>query len=474
MGRRTGWAEFFRQKIKFMAVKEKFLRFFLLSGDIFSLYFSLFLALLIRRHNFSFLVWQDIKIFLWNFSVFYIFWLFFLLIFDFYEISFLKRLTDFFYNLTLFFIFAFASGMAYFYFQPQIIFQPKTILFLNVLMFSAFVALWRMLFFYILKSFGIRQKIAIVGFNGEFGKIIEEPFFKNYYKVLAFFDPKQNSLGKLSGNLVKYGFISDINSFNKIIKKEKINFLVFSSSAYQDKNLRWQIISGLPADIKHINFIDFYESLTKKIPLFELDETWFFQNFQKPQKKIETFIKRTLDIFFSVLGLIITAVLFPFIALGIRIESSGKIFYNQKRVGRAGEIFTFYKFRTMVETKDQDKKLWREKSGGEVTKFGRFLRRLHIDEFPQFWNILKGDLSFVGPRPEWLQLAKIFEKEIPFYKQRYLVRPGFTGWAQINFPASTSIEEAKEKFEYDLYYIKNQSFFFDIMIILKTFKIIFW
>jgi len=116
--------------------------------------------------------------------------------------------------------------------------------------------------------------------------------------------------------------------------------------------------------------------------------------------------------------------------------------------------------------------LWREKDPEQITKIGGILRRLHLDEFLQFWSILKGDLSFVGPRPEWEKLARIFEKEIPFYFQRYLIRPGFTGWAQINFPASTSVEEAKEKFQYDLYYIKNRSFLFDLAIILKTVRLL--
>ena len=125
----------------------------------------------------------------------------------------------------------------------------------------------------------------------------------------------------------------------------------------------------------------------------------------------------------------------------------------------------------MVESPKQDKKIWREKDKNNITKTGRILRKFHIDELPQFLSILRGDLSFVGPRPEWVELAKVFEKKIPFYPQRYLVKPGFTGWAQINFPASTSIEEAKRKFEYDLYYIKNRSFLLDIEIILKTVRL---
>ena len=128
----------------------------------------------------------------------------------------------------------------------------------------------------------------------------------------------------------------------------------------------------------------------------------------------------------------------------------------------------------MKEAHDQNSKVWREKGGNEVTKLGAVLRRLHIDELAQAYNILKGDISFVGPRAEWQELAKVFEKEIPFYRQRYLVKPGLIGWAQINFPASKSVGEAKEKFEYDLYYIKNHSLLLDLEIILKAVKLFLW
>ena len=122
---------------------------------------------------------------------------------------------------------------------------------------------------------------------------------------------------------------------------------------------------------------------------------------------------------------------------------------------------------------NQEKDFWREKDEKQVTSIGKFLRSFYLDELPQFFNILKGDISFVGPRPEWVKLAEMFEKEIPFYSFRYIIRPGLTGWAQLNFPASTSVQEAKEKFQYDLYYIKNRSFFFDLAIILKTFRLLF-
>jgi len=137
-----------------------------------------------------------------------------------------------------------------------------------------------------------------------------------------------------------------------------------------------------------------------------------------------------------------------------------------------GKDFDLYKYRTMLATKDQYL-VFRADATDQVTRVGRVIKRLHIDEFPQFFNILRGDISFVGPRPEWKKLAEEYKKDIPFYKDRYLVRPGFTGWAQINYKASATAKEAREKFEYDLYYIKNRSFVLDMSIIAKTIQLFF-
>ena len=128
----------------------------------------------------------------------------------------------------------------------------------------------------------------------------------------------------------------------------------------------------------------------------------------------------------------------------------------------------------MHDNSAKDEKTWREKDAGSITRVGKFLRRTHLDELPQAINILKGDISFVGPRAEWVEFAKVFEKEIPFYKYRYLVKPGLIGWAQINYPPSKSLDEAREKFEYDLYYIKNQSILLDLEIIIKSPKLFLW
>jgi lipopolysaccharide/colanic/teichoic acid biosynthesis glycosyltransferase len=200
--------------------------------------------------------------------------------------------------------------------------------------------------------------------------------------------------------------------------------------------------------------------LAKKIPLTLINEEWFLENIIKKESRVDYLLKRSFDIFFACFGLLVVIFLFPFLAFLIKIDSPGSIFYSQKRLGKDKKIFTLYKFRTMKEVPKEKERIWREKEKDQITRVGKFLRKTHLDELPQCWNILKGELSFVGPRPEWIELAKIFEKEIPFYSQRYLIKPEFTGWAQLNFPPSISVKEAKEKFEYDIYYLKKSFFLF--------------
>jgi len=434
------------------------LKFVLLVGDIFLMYLALLLILAIRYKDFSFLPGPQTRIFLYHFSFISLFWLLFLFLLDFYEIPPLKKVFDFFRNLLIFIFLAGALGVIYFYLRPEALIAPKTILISDLLIFSLFLCGWRYIFSRILKLQNFREKIVMVGSPAELKDLSPDLLNQNGYELVASFNSNSD-----------FEFLK----LKETIEKEKVNSIVLGFNFYKNEQWVQQIFQNLPLKLNYISLDNFYENLTKKVPIEMIDEVWFLENLSRSEKRTEEILKRGLDVLFSFAGLLITAILFPFIALAIKINSPGSVFYTQKRIGKDRKIFTLYKFRTMKTTLNRDTELWREKDNSQITRVGRVLRRTHLDEFPQFWSILKGDLSFVGPRPEWLELAKIFEKEIPFYSLRYLVKPGFTGWAQLNFPASTSIEEAKEKFEYDLYYIKNRNFFLDLGIILKTIRIIF-
>ena len=458
-----------------MQNKKTFPKIVLFLGDIALMYLALLLTLALRYGDFSFLPGPQTRVFLWHFTLLHLIWVFLLFLLDLYEVPPLKKFSNFFANLIIFLFSAGAISTIYFYLNPKVPIAPKTILALDIFIFGIFLSLWRYLFFQILKIRNFREKIVIFGFNQELEELFKKYLSFGGYEILALFVPNATLAKKLKPLSLtpKYGVFSNFQKLKEIIKMENVNSVVLALNLYQNGKLTQKIFSQLPLKINYINFVDFYEKLTKKVPLEAINEIWFLENLSRVERKIDEIFKRGFDILFSFVGLLITIILFPFIALAIKLDSPGPIFYSQKRVGKDRRIFTLYKFRTLKDTTSRDKRVWREKEESQITRVGKFLRKTHLDELPQLWSIFKGDLSFVGPRPEWVKLAEVFEKEIPFYTQRYLVRPGFTGWAQINFPPSTSVKEAKEKFQYDLYYIKNRSFLLDLGIILKTIKLLF-
>ena len=227
----------------------------------------------------------------------------------------------------------------------------------------------------------------------------------------------------------------------------------------------------LPQGIRFFDLSTFYEIFFKEIPISATSEIWFLENFHSSQKYLYDYLKRLIDIVFAFVFGLISLIFYPFIILGILISSPGPIFYRQKRVGKDGKEFILTKFRTMIVGAEKNGPVWSSKNDPRVTAFGRFLRASHFDELPQLWNILKGEMSLVGPRPERPEFVKELNEKISHYHLRHLVKPGLTGWAQINYPYGASVEDALKKLHFDLYYIKNRSLFLDISIILKTINI---
>jgi lipopolysaccharide/colanic/teichoic acid biosynthesis glycosyltransferase len=346
----------------------------------------------------------------------------------------------------VFSITAFFLGVAYFYFRPDLIFTPKTILVLDIGIFVVLFCFWRYLFSRgPMKNF--KEKIVIIGMPDNLDSVMQNILAS--YKIVAFFLPnspfstKDSSHGKV---------VSSIDELEHIMKQEKVSLAVFTNEVYENKSLAEQLLSRLSTRAPCLHSSAFYELVTKRIPLEALSEIWFLEEVSRTESKIYIMLKRLFDLLLALVFFAITLVLFPCIAIAIRLDSTGPIFYSQQRVGRNRKVFTLYKFRTMQHGNGQEKTIWRENQKGQITRVGAFLRRFHLDELPQSMSILKG--------------------EIPFYHQRYNTQVGFTGWAAINYPPSNSIESAREKFEYDLYYIKNRSLFLDLEIILKTVRLI--
>jgi lipopolysaccharide/colanic/teichoic acid biosynthesis glycosyltransferase len=215
----------------------------------------------------------------------------------------------------------------------------------------------------------------------------------------------------------------------------------------------------------------FHQVYWQKIPLYRLNQTWLFQEgFQIAREPVFERIKRASDIVLSVAGLVLAAPLVTAGALAIWLEDRGPVFFAQTRIGKNHVPFRLLKLRTMRAAGANDD-LYTQPGDARITKVGRFLRSTRLDEFPQLWNVLRGEMSLIGPRAEWDRLVLLYENEIPCYHFRHLVRPGITGWAQVNYPYGASMEDTIRKLEYDLYYIRHFSFVLDASIVLKTIHI---
>jgi len=264
----------------------------------------------------------------------------------------------------------------------------------------------------------------------------------------------------------------ELANLSQIITDQKITTLIIPPYLKENQKLIQTLYKNLALGVEISDLTDFFEQVFKKTPLSELKEHWFLENLAKPRQLYETF-KRPLEIFLTSIILLITSPLFLIIGFLIKITSPGPIIYKQTRIGQLEKPFILYKFRTMKADAEKNGPQWASKNDSRVTFIGRILRFCHLDELPQLFNIFKGELSFVGPRPERPEFIKELKEKIPYYEIRHLVKPGITGWAQINYRYGASLEDAYKKLEYDIFYLKNRSLILDLLIILKTIKAIF-
>jgi sugar transferase (PEP-CTERM system associated) len=236
-----------------------------------------------------------------------------------------------------------------------------------------------------------------------------------------------------------------------------------------------QLLQCKLAGIKVTEFLDFWERETRTVDLDALKPSWFFYSDGFRCGPVDEFLKRTFDLLVSTFLLVLTLPLLGLTACAIKLTSPGPVLYRQERVGLRGHVFTIFKFRSMqVDAETDGHPLWAAPGDPRITAVGAIIRKLRIDELAQILNVLRGDMSFVGPRPERPYFVARLTAEIPYYAERHWVRPGITGWAQINFPYGASAEDARRKLAYDLYYVKNRSIFLDALVLLQTARVIFW
>ena len=236
-----------------------------------------------------------------------------------------------------------------------------------------------------------------------------------------------------------------------------------------------QLLHCKLAGIKVTDFLDFWERETRTVDIESLRPSWLFYSDGFRCGPVDEMLKRAFDIGVSLGLLLLTLPLVVLTACLIKLESPGPIFYHQARVGLHGRVFTILKFRSMrVDAETDGRPRWASERDPRVTRIGAVIRKLRVDELAQIFNVLRGDMSFVGPRPERPFFVAELARAIPYYSERHWVRPGITGWAQVNYPYGASTEDAWVKLTYDLYYVKNRSIFLDFVILLQTARVIFW
>jgi sugar transferase (PEP-CTERM system associated) len=290
------------------------------------------------------------------------------------------------------------------------------------------------------------------------------------YRIVGFVGNDADLLGK---SLINPRVIGLTEQLEEIVKCENIDRIVVAMGERRGQLPTNKLLQlSLAGEVTIEEGQSFYERITGKVSLNMLRPSWLIFSGRGRQKKIAGFARSAVHWLVALAGAILSLPIVIVTAILIKLESGGPVFYKQERVGQNGRTFTLMKFRSMRVDAEQDGPVWASKGDSRTTRVGRIIRKIRVDEIPQFWNILKGEMSFVGPRPERPHFVAQLAEEIPFYEQRHLIAPGLTGWAQIKYPYGASIEDARQKLQYDLFYIKNHGLVLDAIIIFETIKII--
>lgn len=444
-------------------------QFFILCIDILLMYVSLVLALIIRKGSLPSLA--SLQEHIAHFTIIFFWWVIVFYTLGFYRLDRAFDSLNYAKLLTVGLVIAGLSSALYFYIIPTAYIAPKTVLLLLVLIYGVLLWAWRYTYENIwFKKGRYCVGVGFVGFTEEVQHIIKE---LNRHTLIGYdarfiFDENIAAEGQLLG----LPFVHDHAAVRAIVKETDADLIVLSQQYSLPPDIIRELYGLLDMRVRFMRLPDFYEMIFRRVPIDAINEAWFLENIDLKSAMPYEIIKGIGDRILAFLSLIIVLPFWPLIALVIKLESAGPVFFRQERVGRFGKPFTMIKFRTMrVEGNDHSPTA---EGDGRITKFGSFLRASRIDELPQFVNILQGEMSFIGPRPERPELAQELAASIPYYQQRHLMKPGVTGWDQVcGEYHSPSIEDTQKKLQYDLYYLKNMSFSLDVSIFFKTIMTVF-
>jgi sugar transferase (PEP-CTERM system associated) len=363
--------------------------------------------------------------------------------------------------------------LALLYYVLPVLIIGRGIAVLSAILILSLITAWRLLFCeWISVRLGPAERLLIVGTSSAAVELARELFDRRHslgVELVGFIDADESKVGM---SLLNPGVVGTIGNIPQIVRERRVDRVVVSIADARGKISMSELLQmKLNDGVRFDHLASVYERYTGKIAVENLRPSWlvFSEGFSKTRTLASA--KRALDIVLASVGLVLASPVMAVIAVVTRLTSPGGAFYHQERVGQHGRVFTVVKFRSMRQDAEAGTgAVWAQAQDPRVTPVGRFLRRTRLDELPQLWNVLRGEMSFVGPRPERPQFVDSLKEQIPFYGQRHAVRPGITGWAQVRHSYGSSVEDAMQKLQYDLYYIKHLSIAFDVFIILETVK----
>ena len=331
---------------------------------------------------------------------------------------------------------------------------------------------WRISIHWLLGHPDFGERILIVG-SGQLAvevarEVLDRP--DAGYRIVGFVGTDADLLGK---SLINPRVIGMTEELDAIVKREHIDRIVVAMGERRGQLPTNKLLQlSLAGQVNIEEGASFYERITGRVSLNMVRPSWLIFSGRGRSTKISEVSRNVVHWLVALIGAILSLPIVLVTAVLIKLESKGPVFYKQERVGKNGRVFVLAKFRSMRVDAEESGPVWASKKDTRTTRVGRIIRKIRVDEIPQFWNILKGEMSFVGPRPERPHFVSQLAEEIPFYEQRHLIAPGLTGWAQIKYPYGASIEDARQKLQYDLFYIKNHGLFLDAIIMFETIKII--
>jgi sugar transferase (PEP-CTERM system associated) len=331
---------------------------------------------------------------------------------------------------------------------------------------------WRLAFNHVIGSLKLEERVLFVG-TGESAKKVARQILDQHdfaYRIIGFIDDDASRIGERIVNPAIVGTPADIE---RLIHQHHIDRIVVGLSDRRGKLPVEELLRAKMAGIRVEDATTTYERVTGKILLDDLRPSWLIFSDGFRVSRLTRMMKRTIDLTLSLMMASVTLPLMALTALIIWFDDGRPVLYRQERVGESGRTFVLSKFRSM--RKDAEKggtPIWAKDGDDRITRVGRIIRMTRLDELPQLWNVVRGDMSFVGPRPERPFFVEQLSREIPFYQQRHAVKPGLTGWAQVKYRYGSSLEDAMEKLRYDLYYIKHLSVIFDLTIVFDTVKVV--